>query len=317
MADGGTMQALALENFEKPPSIIAVPTPQPGSGEVLVRVTAASVNPYDTFVAMGAAKEYMDYEFPVVLGTDVAGIIESLGEGVDTFAVGDRVFGKIVKGSVHDGSFGEWATPLATDLAVAPDGLDDRAAGTLGVAGTTAMSAVEAVAPGSGETVLVVGATGGVGTFAVQLAAGRGAYVIATARPGDEDFVTSLGAVETVDYTGDLATAVRDRHPDGIDGLIDLVNRDPAVFSTLTGLVRDGGHATSVVGGAGESTEIGRVAVSNTNSDPAHMAALARKIVDGTLRASIGRTYKLADASQALDDLTNQHTLGKLVIVMG
>lgn len=314
----GTMDALALEGFDKPPSLVSVPAPEPGAGEVLVRVTASSINAYDAFVAMGAMKEYITYEFPVVLGMDVAGVVESLGGGAEGVSVGDRVFGTMgMKGSVHDGSFGEWATPLASSLAIAPDGLDDQAAGTLGVAGTTAMSAVEAVAPGDGSTVLVVGATGGVGTFAIQLAAGRGAHVIATARAGDEDFVTALGAAETVDYTGDLTSAVRDRYPDGLDGLIDLVNRDPAAFASLSGLVRDGGHATSVVGAAGESTETGGVAVSNTGGNPGHLAALARTVVDGTLRVAIRQTYPLAEAAQALDDFTNRHTLGKLVITMG
>jgi len=310
-----TMKALALESFEGAPSVITVRVPEPGPGEVLVRVTAASVNPYDSFVAMGAMKEYMPYEFPVVLGTDVAGVVESLGEGVNGFVVGDRVFGKVSKPRIHDGAFGEWTTPLATDLVVSPDGLEEVAAATIAVAGTTAMNAVEAVAPVDGSTVLVVGATGGVGTFAVQLAAGRGAYVIATVLPGDEDFVTSLGAVETVDYTTDLATAIRDRHPDGIDGLIDLVNRDPAVFSALTGLVRDGGRATSVVGAAGDATEIGGVAVSNSNGDTAHLATMARLIADGSVRAAISRTYPLADAAQAMSDLSSLHSLGKRVIV--
>ena len=155
MTVSGTMDALALEGFDKPPSLVSVPAPEPGAGEVLVRVTASSINAYDAFVAMGAMKEYITYEFPVVLGMDVAGVVESLGGGAEGVSVGDRVFGTMgMKGSVHDGSFGEWATPLASSLAIAPDSLDDQAAGTLGVAGTTAMSAVEAVAPGDGSTVL-------------------------------------------------------------------------------------------------------------------------------------------------------------------
>ncbi len=317
MSNGTTIRALALEGFDGAPSVIDVPALEPGPGEVLVRVRAASVNAYDTFVAMGMMKDYMSYEFPVVIGTDLAGVVEAAGEGIEGFTVGDRVFGTLgAKGSVHDGTFAELSTPQAMALARTPDDVDDQQAGSLGIAGTTAMSAVEAVDPTDGASVLVVGATGGVGTFAIQLAAARGAHVVASVRSGDEDFVVGLGAAETVDYSNDLVATVGKRYPDGIGGLIDLVNRDPAGFAGLVGLVRDGGRAASVLGGAGESTEIGAVTVSNIGGDPTHLAALASLVGEGTIRTAIRRTYPLADAAQALTDFTSEHTLGKLVITM-
>jgi NADPH:quinone reductase-like Zn-dependent oxidoreductase len=312
------MKALALTEFDVPPAVIDVPDPTPAPGEVLVRVAAASVNPYDAFVAMGAMKEYLPYEFPAVIGMDVAGAIEAIGDGVDGFALGDRVFGTIgTKPSVHDGSFAELAAAQAAALAGTPDGVDHRDVASLGVAGTTALGAVEALRPLEGASVLIVGATGGVGSFAIQLAAARGARVVASVRPGDESFVTELGASETVDYTGEVAGDIRERHPDGIDGLIDLVNRDPSGFASLVGLVRAGGHATSVVGGAGESTEIGGVAVSNVGGNPALLPALGELVKEGRLWAPIQRTYPLDEAATALRDLTDQHTLGKLLIEIG
>ncbi len=317
MESDTTIKALALEGFDRPPVVIDVPPPQPAAGEVLVRVHAASVNAYDTFVAMGMAKDFMAHEFPAVLGQDVAGVVEALGDGVEGFQAGDRVFGMIgQKGAVHDGTFAELSTPLAPALALTPAAVDDQQAGTLGVAGTTAMSAVEAIDPSSGATVLIVGATGGVGTFAIQLAAARGAHVIASVKPGDEDIVTALGAAETVDYSNDVVAAVRERHPDGIDALIDLVNRDPGQFGALAGLVRAGGRAASALGGAGDATEIGGVEVQNAGGDPSHLGALASMVEEGKLKAAIRRTYALADAAQALTDFTNQHTVGKLVIAM-
>ena len=298
--------------------MIDVPDPTPAPGEVLVRVAAASVNPYDAFLAMGAMKEYLPYEFPAVIGTDLAGVIEGIGDGVDGFAVGDRVFGTIGrKPSVHDGSFAELAAAQAAALAGTPDGVGHRDVATLGVAGTTALGAIEALGPLEGSKVLIVGATGGVGSFAIQLAAARGAHVIASVRPGDEAFVTELGASETVDYTGDLAATVRERHPEGVDGLIDLVNRDPAAFASLVGLVRTGGRASSAVGGAGEATEIGGVAVANVGGDPSLLPVLGGSLAQGRLRAPIRRTYRLDGAATALEDLTNQHTLGKLLISIG
>ena len=195
------MKALVLSSFDEGPSVLEVEDPKPGPGEVLVRVAAASINAFDVTVASGGARAFMTYEFPAVIGGDLAGTVEALGDGVDGFAVGDRVFGMMGKGTVHDGSFGEHATPTAALVAKAPDGLRDVDGGSLAVAGTTAMSAIEAAAPTDGTTVLVLGATGGVGSFALQLARGRGAHVIASVRPGDEGFVTDLGAAETVDYT--------------------------------------------------------------------------------------------------------------------
>jgi NADPH:quinone reductase-like Zn-dependent oxidoreductase len=316
MADT-VIKALALEGFDRAPALIDVPALQPASGELLVRVHAASVNAYDAFVAMGMAKDFMTYQFPAVLGQDLAGVVEGVGEGVEGFREGDRVFGTIgAKGTVHDGTFAELSTPLVPALALTPVAVDDQQAGTLGVAATTAMSAVEAIDPSKGATVLIVGATGGVGTFATQLAAARGAHVIASVLPGDEGVVTALGAAETVDYSNDVIGAVRERHPDGIDAVIDLVNRDPGAFGALVGLVRVGGTAASALGGAGDATEIGEVQVQNAGGDPSHLGALASLIEDGTLKAAIRRTYPLADAAQALTDFTNHHTVGKLVITM-
>ena len=317
MAGDTVIKALALEGFDRPPVVIEVPAPQPASGELLVRVHAASVNAYDAFVAMGMAKDFMAYEFPAVLGQDLAGVVEAVGEEVEGFQEGDRVFGTIgAKGAVHDGTFAELATPRAPALALTPAAVDDQGAGTLGVAATTAMSAVSAIDPSEGATVLIVGATGGVGTFAIQLAAVRGARVIASVMPGDEDVVTALGAAETIDYTKDVIGAVRERHPEGIDAVIDLVHRDPGEFGALVALVRAGGRAASALGGAGDATEIGGVQVQNAGGDPSHLGALASMMEEGTLKAAVRRTYPLADAAQALADFTNNHTVGKLVITM-
>ena len=311
------MKALALESFDVPPAVIDLPEPVAGAGEVLVRVHAASVNAFDVGVAAGYMKDFLPYEFPAVIGGDVAGTIETIGEGVEGFSAGDRVFGMMgMKGAIHDGSFAELATPQAGAIAAAPEGLSDADAGSLAVAGTTAMSAVEAVDPREGAHVLIVGATGGVGTFAIQLAALRGAQVIASVRPGDEDFVADLGAAETIDYTDDVVASIRERYPDGIDAVIDAVNRDHDAFMTLAGIIHEGGRATSVVGAAGESAQIGGVSLSNVGGNPAHLPALADLVVQGKLRVAIRRTYPLADAAQALKDFANEHTLGKLVITM-
>src|SRR3954462_4178054 len=245
------MKALALSSFDEEPSVIEVEDPVAEPGEVLVRVAAASINAFDVTVASGGARAFMTYAFPAVVGSDVAGTVEALGDGVDAFAVGDRVFGMMgMKGAVHDGSFGELATPTAVSTARAPEGLSDVDAGSLAVAGTTAMSAVDVVAPGERTPVLVLGATGGVGAFALQLARIRGANIIASVRPGDEGFVTDLGATESIDYTGDVAVELRQRYPDGVDAVVDAVSSGDG-FSSVAALVREGGTLVSTRGAAG------------------------------------------------------------------
>ena len=311
------MKALALRSFDEEPSVMEVDDPVPGSGEVLVRVAAASINAFDVRVASGGVRAFMTYAFPAVVGGDLAGTIEALGEGVDGFEVGDRVFGMMgMKGAVHDGSFGELATPTSVSIAKAPDGLTDIDGGSLAVAGTTAMSAVELVDPADGMTVLVLGATGGVGAFALQLARGRGANVIASIRPGDEAFVTDLGAAETIDYTADVSSQVRHRYPDGVDVVVDAVSFGDEAFAMSAGLVRSGGIVVSTRGAAGEETAIGDVRVANGNANPSHLPALADLVVAGKLTVPVRKTYPLADAAQAISDFAEQHTLGKLVITM-
>ena len=184
------------------------------------------------------------------------------------------------------------------------------------IAVVPATASVPASASGRPSGAAVIAPACGVGTFAVQLAAIRGAHVIASVRPGDEDFVTGLGAAETVDYTGDVVATIRGRYSDGIDAVIDAVNRDHDAFAALAGLVRTGGSAVSVVGAAGESSELGGVSLSNAGGNPAHLPALADLVVQGKIRVAIRRTYALADSAQALQDFANQHTLGKLVISM-
>jgi hypothetical protein len=129
------MKALVLTALGAPPQVVETPDPVAKPGEVLVRVAAASVNAFDVGVAAGAAKAHMSYEFPAVIGSDLSGTIEAIGEDVEGFMIGERVFGMMgMKGAVHDGSFADLATPQAGSIAAAPDGLSDVDAGSLAVA---------------------------------------------------------------------------------------------------------------------------------------------------------------------------------------
>src|SRR5262245_32917672 len=218
------MRAVAIDAFGQTPAVQELPLPEPGPGELLVHVQSSSVNGFDLAVASGMIKDLMPHAFPLVLGRDFAGVVEAIGSEVSGFSVGDNVFGVALKPVLQDGTFGEYVTvPESFGVTKVPDGVDIPLAGALGLAGVAALMSVDAVAPGAGETVLISGATGGVGAYATQLVRARGAEVIATAKPGEEEaFVHELGASQTVDYSGDVTDGVRALRPEGVDAVIHL-----------------------------------------------------------------------------------------------
>ena len=205
------------------------------------------------FQAKGFLTQALPHEFPSIVGRDFGGVVEAVGEGHTDLAVGDEVLGFIpVWPTVHLGTYAELIA-VGPELAVVrkPAGLSFETAAAIPLAGATAIGVVDAVEVGPGAVLLVVGATGGVGSIAVQLAAQRGATVIATAKAGDEAaFVRSLGASETIDYSvANVAEAVRVRYPGGIDALIDLVDRNEAL-AALSSIVQDGGRISTTMNAA-------------------------------------------------------------------
>ncbi|MFC5186826.1 NADP-dependent oxidoreductase [Actinomadura harenae] len=306
------MRAVAFGGFGEAPVLTELAVPEPAAGEVLVRVGASSVNGFDLGSVGGFLKGVYEYEFPVVVGKDFAGTVAAVGEGVSEFAVGDAVFGVVMRPTLGQGGFAEYvAVPAAYGVARIPAGLDEVRAGVLGLAGTAALNVVDAVAPGAGESVLVSGATGGVGAFAVQFAAARGARVIATAEPGAEAaFVTALGAAHVVGRDR-LVEGVRDVVPGGVDAAVHLAG-DGAVVS---GLVADGGRFASTVHFVPEDAGARGVRAAVVMSDPSSetLARLADDVVAGRLRVPIARRYALADAAGAIGDFSGG-TLGKFAV---
>jgi NADPH:quinone reductase-like Zn-dependent oxidoreductase len=308
------MKAFVLRDFNEQSAVAEIPTPVVGVGQVLVRVRAASVNGFDLAVAGGMLKGMMEYAFPVVLGKDFAGVVEAVGEGVTRFAAGESVFGVVSDPSfLNTRSFAEYVVvPEGPNLTRIPAGVELAVAGVLGLAGAAAVGAVDAVTPATGEFVLVSGATGGVGAFAVQLAAARGATVIATAKPGeDADFVRGLGAAHVVDYTGDVAAQVRAIRPDGVDALVHLAG-DPA---HLTGLLAPGGRLASTLITSPDQLGLPEAQVTAVFADPevATLDRLAAEVAAGRLRAPIQRTYALDQIGQAMADF-GAGTRGKLAV---
>src|SRR5215208_2543961 len=202
-------------------------------------------------------------------------------------------------------------------IAPKPTSLNFLEAGALPVAGIAALMSVDALDPSEGDRVLVVGATGGVGSYAVQLAAKRGAKVIATARQEDEDYLRDLGAKEMIDYTReDVVSAIRERYPEGIEGLADFANYADG-FASLAELCAPGGGVASTLGAA-DSEGLAAKDVRATNvmgrPDPVLLRRLGELADSGKLRVPLQRTFSLEEATSGLDAFQREHVLGKFAI---
>jgi NADPH:quinone reductase-like Zn-dependent oxidoreductase len=282
------MRAFALQSADAEPAVTEVPDPAPGPGEVLVRVAASSINGFDASVAAGRLLGMMEHRFPVVLGKDFAGTVEAVGEGTSRFAPGDAVFGVVMKPHLGDGGIGELlAVDQDTCITAVPNAVDLPPAGALGLAGTAATDTLAAAGLQPGHTVVISGATGGVGALAVQYAVAVGATVIATAQPGEEaDLVTGLGAQHIVDYTDDVPGQVRAIAPGGVDAVLHLAGDG----ATLAGLLAPGGKIASTLGFGPEQHPAAVSVMANPSAQT--LDRLAADVAAGRIRVPITATYR-------------------------
>jgi NADPH2:quinone reductase len=309
------MRAFALDSLDAPPALRDdLPAPAPGDGELLVRVHASSVNPVDAAIVAGQLSGMLEHDFPVVLGRDYAGVVERAGAGVSRYAAGDEVYGflPLANPSVHDGSWAELiVVPEDRFVAPKPAGIELVEAGAAPLAGITAMLAVDALGLSESDTVLIVGATGGVGSAAVQLAAAAGATVIAPGLLEDDGYLRDLGVSEVLDRDADVAAAVRERHPGGVDALLDLVSYAPEGFDANAAALKPDGRGASSLSAAGDGP--GRTNLMATPTAE-NLERLGRHLDVGTVRVRIQRSYGLDEAADALSALGATHTQGKLGI---
>ena len=293
--------------------VVDAPKPEPAPTEVLVRVAAAGVNPVDWKVR---ARGGFLGDPPFTVGWDVAGTVEKVGPGVTRFAVGDRVFG-MPRFPKQAACYAEYVTSPSRQLARTPDALSDVEAAAVPLAALTAWQAlVETAGVLTGQRVLVLGAAGGVGHLAVQIAKARGAHVIGTARVGKHDFLAELGADEAVDYT---EQPVEDVVAD-IDVVLDLVG-DESTARTL-GTLRDGGvfilvpsaaSVDSLRESAGERVHVTGILV---EPDRAGLESLCGLVESGHLRPHVSQTFPLEDAASAHEAGETGRTQGKLVLTV-
>ena len=307
------MKVFALQGFDQSPEVTEVDLPTPGSGEVRVRVRAASLNGFDLSVANSYLKGMMEHRFPVVLGKDFAGEVDAVGPDVEGYQVGDRVFGVVMKDTLGDGSFGEYVTvSVAFGIAKLPEGIDFTEAAALGLAGAAAVDAFDAANVTANQTVLVVGATGGVGQQVLQLAVRAGATVIATAHSQEEiELVTQLGAAHTVDYRGDIVEQVRSLYADGVDVVLHFAG-DPA---PLVAVVKSGGTLVSTMLRSADDVPAENVKVVSIYASPSAVTLdrVARHQAEQHTTVTVQRVYDLEQTGQAIKHFA-AGTLGKLVI---
>ncbi len=312
------MRAVTVTEYGATPAVAEVPTPEPGPEQVLIKLRAAGMNPMDRTLASGAWKP-MPATFPMVLGADGAGVVEQLGEGASRFSLGDDLFGQLFIAPL--GSAGTYAEYVAVTedapLARVPSGLDDVVAAALPTAGGAGLALVELLEPLAGKTLLIVGAGGGVGSFATQFAANAGAEVIANVRGRDAERMRAYGATETIDDTAAaLPDAVRHARPDGIDALIDLVD-DAAGFAGLASLVRPGGTAVTTQYVADEDAlrAAGTTGINFALQMSSELVErVAEAVAAGRIVAPPITRIRLDDAPAALDPAQAQPASGKTVI---
>ncbi|WP_432841845.1 NADP-dependent oxidoreductase [Dactylosporangium sp. CA-092794] len=318
------MKAVRVHAFGGPQVLTyeEVPVPEPGPGDVLIRVHAAALNPPDWYARIGFANIPEDMRptglgLPFTPGSDVSGVVAAVGPEVTRWRVGDEVFGMVRFPELNNGGKGyaEYTTSPASHLARKPASVGHVEAAAVPMAGLTAYQFLfDHIGLGEGpdRTVLVNGAAGGVGHFLVQLAKTRGARVIAVASGRHESFLRGLGVDEFLDYTTQpVPDLVRD-----VDHVIDTVG-GPHGYRFLP-TVRPGGTISPVFFGEYHREEAARLGITfvggQVHSDGGQMAELARLIDDGRLRVSVDSVFALPDAAKAHDRAERGHIQGKIVL---
>ncbi|MQA94606.1 MAG: zinc-binding dehydrogenase [Streptosporangiales bacterium] len=312
------MRAIAVSSYGADPQVMDLPMPEPAPDEVVVRLHAASYNSFDLMVADGDMKDTVPASFPMILGSDGAGVVDAVGSDVTAFAPGDRVYGVFLHAARGLGSYAEYGVARQSGpIAAMPRGMIFEQAAAVPLATLAAYDMVRSGMVDEDQTVLVVGATGGVGQAAVQLAALQGARVIATARPGADGLVKELGATETVDYSArpvpDQVLAIS---PGGVDAILDVVT-PPDGVNALAGLLRPGGVYVSTIGSLDPRALAARE-IRGVNLVGSHhardLAALADMIDAGNLRVNIEAQVSMDEAPAMLRQVAKGGARGKYVI---
>jgi NADPH:quinone reductase-like Zn-dependent oxidoreductase len=284
-----------------------VPKPVPGRGQVLVEVRAAGINPGEAAIRRGLLHERFPATFPSGQGSDFAGVVTELGAGVEEIAVGDEVIGFVDTRSSH----AEFVVAEAENLTPRPDGVPWEVAGSLFVAGTTAYAAVRAVSPREGETVVVSGAAGGVGSLAVQLAKLAGATVIGLAGEANHAWLRELDVIP-VAYGDGVLERIEEAAPDGVHAFVDTFGSGYVELALRLGI--HPGRIDTII----DLAAAAKYNVKTEGNAAAASAEVLRELsllVDkGLLEVPVARVYALDEVRDAYRELEKRHTRGKIVL---
>jgi NADPH:quinone reductase-like Zn-dependent oxidoreductase len=287
--------------------VVEVAAPVPGDGQLLVRVKAAGINPGEAKIREGMLHDRFPATFPSGQGSDLAGIVEQVGDGVDAFTVGDEVLGF----TDNRASQAEFVVVQAENVTARPANVPWPVAGSLFVAGTTAVAAVRAVGAGPGDTIVVSGAAGGVGSITVQLALRAGARVIGIASERNHAWLRDHGVIP-VSYGDGVQQRIRDAAEAAVDGFIDLVGDDYVPMALELGV--DPERIDTVVDfGAGARYGV-KTEGTAAAATAAVLAELAELIDQGQLEVPIARVYPLEQVREAYTELEQGHVRGKIVL---
>jgi NADPH:quinone reductase-like Zn-dependent oxidoreductase len=291
----GNSDKLALES---------VPRPELKANEVLVEVYFAGVNPIDWKIRAGYLKDFMPVPLPFIPGIDFSGIVEEVGSDVKNLKKGQAVFG------IAKGAYAEYAIAAAEDVVPKPDELSFELAATVPVGALTAWKALEDGGVKSGQTVLIQGASGGVGMFAVQFARILGAKAIGTASSDNLAYVKALGAEKVVDYKkGPLASEVK-----GVDAVIDTVGGE--ALEGAYSLLKKGGTLVTVAGQVAQekAKEFGVKALGSGRGPTSLLGHIAELLANKSVRSEVGRVFPLAEAAAAQDLSQTRHGRGRILL---
>ncbi|MGW0706332.1 NADP-dependent oxidoreductase [Streptomyces sp. NPDC002643] len=286
-----------------------VPMPEPGPGEVVVKVRAAAVNPFDSLLRSGVVRDHFPLNFPAAQGMDLAGVVVAVGAGVSGRSVGDQVLGWSPDRSAHATHV---AVPVARLLTL-PSELSWEAAGSLHMVGSTAYASARAVEAKPGETVVVSAATGGVGSFLVQLLVHEGVRVLGIASPGNAGWLQRHGVVP-VPYGDGLLDRLRQAAgPDGVDAFIDLHGPIYLDIALALGVAP---HRVQTTAAMERAAQIGARADGRHNAtDRAIQIELVDLVASGAVEIPIAATYPLDRVIDAYAELERGHTRGKIVLL--
>jgi NADPH:quinone reductase-like Zn-dependent oxidoreductase len=287
-----------------------VPRPEPNEDQILVRVIAAGVNPVDAMIRSGLFAKYEKDVFPIIPGADIAGVVEKVGSRTTRFKLGDPVFAYVsLKGG---GGYAEYALATERDTAAKPKSLTYVDAAAVPIVALTAWQALVDIAKlGAGHTVLIHGGSGGVGSFAIQIAKARGAKVIATASTANQDLLKQLGADVAIDYTKQKFEDVAK----DVDVVLDSVGKDTLARSY--GVVKKGGIIVSLVAQPNQA-ELDKHGIRGTalsvepNAD--ELAEIGKLIDQKKIKVIVSKTFPLSEAARAQEEVATSHTRGKIVL---